>query len=138
MHRPIVASQTASEARISGEVGRHIKQIEHPLNENTYEHIAFTIKSPDPARLVGRVSSYNVNTYKGRIYIIDEHRPIPFELLPGARRMDTITLIATSLRNSAVNRNSDKADIECEAFTLTSKSRRLKSLLITEVYRHDL
>jgi hypothetical protein len=54
--------------------------------------------------LEGSVSSYNINTYDGRIYVDEEQRPIPFELADSARDDDSIAVIASSLARNATNR----------------------------------
>lgn len=44
------------------------------------------------------ISSYNSNTFKGRIYVIEEERPISFELAEAVRGEIIIQLIVDSLR----------------------------------------
>ena len=70
MHRPIVMSETAEKAESKGKNGRAPPRlIGHRLDQETYEHIAFTDQDSQPREIIGRVSSYNVNTFKGRIYV---------------------------------------------------------------------
>lgn len=78
IHRPIVESRTAASARISSRTSGGVKEIGSSFTPNTYQYISFTEREVNSLRIFGKVSSYNSNTYKGRIYIDEERRPIPF------------------------------------------------------------
>jgi hypothetical protein len=82
---------------------------------------------------VGKVSSYNVNTFKGRIYLRGEKRPISFELADVARGAQDISLITSSLRAHARDRLADGSEVKLVCFTNKSKTQRLKSLFVLEV-----
>lgn len=133
MHRPISKSGTATEAVITARVGAVQHQFEHPLTLKTYDYVAHTERSSEPFEFVGRISSYNINTFKGRVYVAAEGRPIPFELADSARNTHSILAVATSLRANAQIRAGDGAEIHFNAFRNTSHSGRLKGLLITEI-----
>lgn len=49
------------------------------LNEDTYEYVKTTRISEGVYEFVGRVAAYNANSQKGRIYIPEINRVIPFE-----------------------------------------------------------
>jgi hypothetical protein len=133
MHRPIAKSHTATEAIISSKVGTFERQLGSPLNLETYEYVAHTDRSSDSFEFVGRVSSYNINTFRGRIYVADEGRPVSFELGENARNLPSILAVTTSLRANVQREARDSATIQFNAFRNTSRSGRLKSLLITEI-----
>jgi len=135
MHRPIVMSQTASVASIIQRLGRHTQPIGDTLTPQTYSYISFTERDKRPREFVGRISSYNINTFKGRIYLYSEKRPISFMLDPAARTPQAVALITTSLSKNAIERFSDEpgADIQFTAFRNTSKTGMLKSLYVIEV-----
>jgi hypothetical protein len=133
MHRPIAKSRTATEAIISTRVGSVERQFGDPLNLETYEYVAHTDRGSASFEFIGRISSYNINTFKGRVYIAAENRPIPFELGESARNIDSIIRVTTSLRVNAERKSSDGADIVFNAFRNTSRSGRLKSVFITEI-----
>jgi hypothetical protein len=101
MHRPLVKSRTAEEGHLTARISDDLMPLGPPLTRETYEYIAFTERSHDPSYYVGRVTSYNVNTFKGRIYIAQERRPIPFELGDTARGFDAISAITASLYQSS-------------------------------------
>ena len=82
--------------------------------------------------MVGRVSSYNINTFRGRIYVDEQQRPIPFELADAARDRETVGSITRSLARNA-NTRLPESDIAFRAFRITTPTGRLKTLIITEV-----
>ena len=70
MHRPIVASETAAVAEIVSMVDRKEEPLQSPLDRKTYEYVQYSQLIEQPYDFVGRVSSYNLNTFKGRIYFL--------------------------------------------------------------------
>jgi hypothetical protein len=133
MHRPIAKTHTADEATITAKIGTTEREIGSPLNLETYEYVAHTDRGTDSFEFVGRVSSYNSNTFKGRVYITDEGRPIPFELSDTARSIDGIIKITASLAAYAQRKPEGEGVFVFNGFRNTSRSGRLKSLYITEV-----
>jgi hypothetical protein len=133
MHRPIVQSETAVEASIFSQVGRHTSKLRQNLNFETYEHIAYTREEERPQTFVGRVSSYNINTYKGRVYLRNEGRPVPFELGELARDPRSVSLITNSLVSNARDRMSGEGEVSLEAYRRVSKSGKLKGLFVVDV-----
>src|ERR1700692_4045135 len=67
----------------------------------------------------GLVSSYNVNTFHGRVYVVDEQRPIPFVLTERARNEAAVAKIVRSLARNAVTRDTE-SDIEFGALKITT------------------
>lgn len=133
MHRPIVASETASAADIFVGTRTEGPPLGAPLNRETFDYINFTDTSDRPQKYEGKVSSYNINTYKGRVFIPQEGRPVPFELSSEARTTSNIYTVTQSLTSNALRSLSEGANIEFYAFARRSKTGRLKGLLIVEV-----
>ncbi len=135
IHRPIIWSKTAASGIIGVEVGqRKTPRILTPIDRTTYEYVSATNTSRTSVRFEGYVSSYNINTFKGRMYIEKEGRPIPFELSEEARGASDIAKIVESLRANAVERLKDnKGKVHGSAYRRTSPSGRLKGLLITQI-----
>lgn len=134
MHRPIFKTQSAGSASITASINRARLPLKTNLSVETYEFIHET-KQAELAKIIeGRVSSYNSNTYKGRIYVANYGRPVTFELALDARSPRIISLITTSLRLSALKQYDEVgATIHCVALENTSKSGHLKSLTLTVV-----
>jgi hypothetical protein len=134
MHRPIVNSKTAEKALILGRDGRPIGP---KLNSNTYEYIKYKKTSEESEIAKGRVSSYNINTFKGRIYVPQEGRPISFVLSENARCTRSIKSVMNNLNYNAINRSrqdtQDSPEIGFRVFKNTSRSGVLKSFYVTEV-----
>jgi hypothetical protein len=134
IHRPIFKTQSASSASITATINGQKKPLRTVLNLETYEFIHETRSADVPNVIEGRVSSYNSNTYKGRIYVAKYGRPVAFEVTQPARSQRAVRLITTSLRHNALKQYSEAgASIHCVAFENTSKSGHLKSLTLTKV-----
>lgn len=132
MHRPIYASKSATEAIVEYNFKRE-KLKSQALTIETFEYIDVTTLDEVPTEMVGRVSSYNMNTYKGRIFTDTERRPVPFVLHESARSIDNIGRITGSLDSNAMHRLDGAADVRIAAFRNTSVTGRLKNLVVTEV-----
>lgn len=133
IHRPIVKSQTATEANFYSYLGSKKKPFQHSLNYETFLHMSNENISDFTEEMVGQVSSYNINTYKGRIYIPAEGRPLPFELGDIARNGSYINLITSSLNLNAKRARTSLGSIRITAFKIYTKSGQIKNLLITKV-----
>lgn len=135
IHRPIIASRTARAASVHGRNNSSdpLIQLGPDMTAITYEYLMQTIRSDDDFTFTGKVSSYNINTYKGRIYIEEEARTVPFELVDTAKTPKQISLITRSLRLNADDRKDDLAKVEIDAYRVESRNGRLKALHITAV-----
>lgn len=132
MHRPIVFSGTAEKAKVLPYFENR-ERMGQELNSETYAFINVSNRSDKTSIIYGKISSYNVNTYKGRIYDIRNKRPIPFELGELVRRNKDVALITSSLNSNALNRNDFSAYLKITAYEVTSSSNRLKFLVIVDV-----
>jgi hypothetical protein len=133
LHRPIVFSETAHQGRIIERRGSTEKPIGPPLDWNTWGYIAHTHQTDTPQIFEGWVSSYNMNTFKGRIYINKEGRPIPFQLSEEVRGVVSVGLITSSLTMNARQRLIDTGKRYFSAFRNETSNGRLKSLLILRI-----
>jgi hypothetical protein len=132
MHRPIAWSKTATKGLIT--FGKHEKKIVGvALTFDTYDHATRTVKYKRAETFEGVISSYNSNTYKGRIFIFDEERPVPFELSDDCRDNYSVMTITESLSLNAVNKGNRTGHIAMRAFRRESTTGRLKSLWVTNV-----
>lgn len=136
IHRPIVASKTATRAELishddmgkKGKIGPEISSV-------TYDYISKTVREKDERHIEGAISSFNINTYKGRIFVFDEQRPIPFELADGARSVENLIMITTSLRSNASRRFDNSSGVRLIAHRLLSSNGRLKAIMVSQVER---
>jgi len=135
MHRPIVESQTAVSARIRTGVGAVQRNLSYGFSKQTFEYMSLTEELQHPSVFNGLISSYNVNSYKGRIYIPEYNRPVPFELAEPARNEAAIGYIVDSLRSNARERYKGAGRLNIRAFERRSRLGRLKSLYVVDVSR---
>jgi hypothetical protein len=140
IHRPLVRTETASVAMISylppnAESAPTSKIVGRTLTAETYEYMHEFILGANPEIISGRISSYNSNTFKGRIYVQSEGRPVSFELTVEARLNSFIQLIVASLSANAVKKHNDKwSVIYCSVLRITSRSGHLKSYKVIAVF----
>lgn len=134
IHRPIYKTATATRAEISGVIGQQTLPMHSAFTLQTWEFIRETQKSVAPRHFAGRVSSYNSNTFKGRIFVSEFGRSVPFELAKKIRNDFVVELVTTSLQANALRRFATAEEyIFFTAFLLTSRAGYLKELAITKV-----
>jgi len=134
LHRPIYKTKTANRASISANTGETDIPLNSSLSQDSFDYIKEEITIEIPEVVQGRISSYNSNTYKGRIYVSSEGRPIPFELTEKARTKYNVQLIIASLSTNAHKNYDDKwSKIYCRILKNTSRSGHLKSYVIMEM-----
>lgn len=134
MHRPIIKSETATSAQLSyfNRFGEY--KFNYNLSSSSYDYMIEDILDKTPEDILGRVSSYNINTYKGRVYVEGERRSIPFVLSEEARGIDAISIVTRSLSANAVSRAYEGGDFFFRAFANRSKTGRLKYYHIVMVH----
>lgn len=134
IHRPISKSETATIAKIITIFPSEKIPVGPELTLETFDYISEEFTSNEPVVIEGRISSYNSNTYKGRIYVATEGRPIPFELEEFCRTNSVIGLVTASLSASAVkDYENEGSTIYCRVFRYISRSSHLKRYKIIEV-----
>ncbi|MEW8184730.1 MAG: hypothetical protein AB2794_06940 [Candidatus Thiodiazotropha endolucinida] len=134
IHRPIFKTKSASNANIEGNWGQGGSIVGGPMSIETYKYIHEVFIAEEPEIIAGRVSSYNSNTFKGRIYVAKEGRPVAFELSENCRVNNSVQLIVASLSVNAVkDYDSEWSTVFCKVFRNTSRSGHLKSYSIIEV-----
>ncbi len=138
MHRPIVGSQSATRAHLIGidNLGKR-KGLGPEMNQTTYQYLSTTVRERRDVILVGAVSSFNINTFKGRIFVYDEMRPVPFELSEEAQNTETLVHLTSSLRSNAANPRGRSGTVRLTAERLVSSTGRLKALIVNGVGSDD-
>lgn len=134
IHRPIFKTETAKTAQIYSYINNQRTQLTPTFSSKTFEYITEEFIQEEIIIINGYVSSYNSNTFKGRIYVIEEERPISFELAEAVRGEIIIQLIVDSLRANALrNFKAEPIQVFCKAQKITTKSGHLKKYKILEV-----
>lgn len=134
IHRPIFKTETANFAEITTIIGNERRPVRSTFSKDSYEYLTEEFVEEDLYYLSGFVSSYNSNTYKGRMYVKAEQRPIPFILSENVRQAENIPLIIDSLKASAL-RNYQVPPIEVyfSAQKIKSKTGHLKGYVILAI-----
>lgn len=133
IHRPIWYSESATEAVITSTAYRKELIVGHEFTQETYDYMEYTTSADRYEQVLGIVSSYNINTYKGRIFLYDENRPIPFKLYGDATSRQAVAKITSSLSSNARERFSDNGNVNCTALKYYSRTGRLKFISISAV-----
>lgn len=134
LHRPIAFSKTAESADICANIDSRLERVGVKLSLSTFEYIHATNTTKDIIEIEGIISSYNINTYRGRIFIIEHGRTIPFELSPGSRSNDNISLILQSMvRGSNRNIKFEQAAIRARVLVKMSKMNFIKSYIFYKI-----
>ena len=136
MHRPIYKGRTATEGKILTTIDNRKAPLGRNLTLQAYEFIHETLTFEEPEEVMGRISSYNKNTYKGRIFDKNIGRPVSFELKDSGRNKKAVDLITRSLHANALNQSG--GEIFCKAYRTTSRSGQLKGFLINQVSRTSI
>jgi len=134
IHRPIYKTKSANSATIISNVNGRMVPLGPILSQDTYEYMSEGFTEEVPELIKGRVSSYNSNTFKGRIYVGEEGRPVAFELSENTRSNHIVKIIVRSLSENALKNYDDEGSlVYCRVLKNKSKAGHLKSYKIIEV-----
>ena len=138
MHRPIFKTQTAETAKIYTKLHNRRVPLTATFSMDSFQYIIEEYAEEGHISISGFVSSYNSNTFKGRIYVPTEGRPISFALEKSAQNEESIQLIVDSLRANALRGyNAEPSEIYCIAKRITTRGGTLKSYMIFAVATYD-
>jgi hypothetical protein len=134
IHRPIYKTKTAETARIFTNIDNQRVSLNPVFSFESFQYIIEEFTEEEVYIIRGFVSSYNSNTYKGRIYVPEEERPISFELAEYVRGEAAIQLIVDSLRANALrNFEAEPIEIFCKVQRITTKAGHLKKYKVLAV-----
>ena len=140
IHRPIYASKSASYAILQPR-NLAVENAKLFFDSDTYDSIRHSKITPDASLYSGRVSNFNANTKTGRIYTLQDQRPIPFSIDDDARvRMSIFSEslnIYTKLQDS--KNTDDKAGFfQFNAKRVYSANDTTRRYVITETFNRSL
>lgn len=134
IHRPIYKTKTADTARITTNINNQKVPLNPVFSFESFQYIIEEFTEDEVSVIRGFVSSYNSNTYKGRIYVPEEERPISFELAEYVRAESSIQLIVDSLRANALrNYEAEPIEVFCKVQRITTKAGHLKKYKVLAV-----
>jgi hypothetical protein len=132
MHRPITASGTAKIAHVFSGTNAD-SPLGPEMNILTADYIISETQSDEDEEFAGVVSSYNINTFRGRFYLFEETRPIPFELAESCRSRRDTGLVISSLGLNDADRSDPRATVIMTGRRISTKAGRLKKILVNGV-----
>lgn len=130
IHRPIIESQTANIANISYRYHSEYVSLAK-LDRETFEYISQSIERKETETAIGAISSYNINSYTGRVFVPELGRTVPFLLSDSIRSSKQIDKITSSLRANALKIGNET--FEFEAVVMESVSGRVKRYIIFDI-----
>ncbi|MCH9757808.1 MAG: hypothetical protein K0U19_01720 [Proteobacteria bacterium] len=131
IHRPIRKKSVVG-AKIFSNLGQTDANVGIPMNLKTYQYIHEEFYDKELYIITGRISSYNSNTLKGRIYVFEEGRPISFTLTD--TNNEFVRLIVTSLSANAIHEYEKQyRTVSCVVRKVKTKNGDLKRYLIIRV-----
>lgn len=133
MHRPIIFSQTVG----YGELEVLASQPPVYLTKASYGAIKESEEGKNLEDFEGVVSSYNSNTFKGRIYLLSERRPIPFEITQGSRGGAVLRNVSKSISYSIISRRQFNQTVLIRGYVSRGREGRIKSIRIVDVQDFD-
>lgn len=134
VHRPIYKTKSADSATIVSNIDNRLVRVGPILSRETYEYMSEDFREEASEIIKGRVSSYNSNTFKGRIYVAEEGRPVAFELAENCRFSQIIKIIVRSLSENALKNYDDEGSlVHCRVLKNKSKAGHLKSYSVIDV-----
>jgi hypothetical protein len=131
IHRPIVKSGTATSGMILGQ--NKGRPFELPIDRDSYNYLIASDREESISEFSAKISSYNMNTFRGRAYLDEAKRPVPFILEDVATSPAAVARITASLRANAQKRMSDDAEVILSGYANRSPTGRLKSLYVVDV-----
>jgi hypothetical protein len=133
MHRPIISSGSAEAAFISTYSDGKERIIGQRFDIQSYERMMELKPRSTNGYFEGRISSYNMNTFKGRVFLIDEGRPVPFEVADSARNPENILAITRSLSANAEHSRSNEGLIGFTGLAIETRTGRLKEIILQTI-----
>ena len=134
IHRPIFKTESASTAKFSAKIGKDQTNSSAKFSIESYNYLDEYFVHKETIIIKGRISGYNGNTFKGRIYSVEDGRPISFELQNSAKVKRPLQLLMASLNAFTLQEyDSEWLDLYCIVQKVTTKSGHLKGFLITKI-----
>ena len=139
LHRPISGRGTAEKGRIiAGATATDMVPLGRDLTQETYEYVHQSVREPTVKQYLGRISSYNSNTFNGRIFLPSVGFTVPFQLIGTSRAPEKTLLVANSLMSNTqmIEPGEPAGMIYVKAESIVSKTKRLKRLEIVDLSRN--
>lgn len=133
IHRPITGEGTATSGTIQDTRAMENDSENLVLSEKTYSALRYRYRTKEVQKIIGRVSSFNMNTFNGRFVIEDVPRPISFHLTPGGRTEKGVGLIGESLAENIRSKDSEAARIIFDCFFDQTRTGRVSKLVVLGV-----
>lgn len=134
MHRPIEKG-SATTASITSTKGGRTVTIGPAMNLRTLDAAREVIEVDKLTEFEGRVSSYNMNTHIGRIYLPKEGRTIPFEISRNMVTKQIERIISQSLDRNIAGLPPEDSTIILDGIYYLTKSGELNKIVAVNAKR---
>ena len=135
MHRPIFKSNTANKLKIVATTSDKELPLSIVLTQSTYAYLKEDIAGKEIIDVACVISSYNINTKKGRVYVKLLGRTVPFELhksIENDRRTLEI-LLRNFQHNGLREKNEEIESIQLTVLPIMSINSHLKRYIVYKI-----
>ena len=101
MHRPIINSETATRGRFGASRNGKVISLKTSLSIKTFEALDFERRSAKLTSFEGMISSFNLNSRTGRIFVKPLARTVPFKLTEDASSARNLTRLVSNMTKLA-------------------------------------
>lgn len=137
MHRPIYSTQSARTLKITGNYDNKDKPLSSIFTNDTYHYIREEKISKEIVEIEGLISSYNINTGYGRIYVSILGRTIPFELQHTVlNNKDSLSSILQNMRSNALRNKDDEIEkIKMLVIVVLASNDKIKRYIVKGIIK---
>lgn len=135
MHRPIFKTNTAEKLKIYGVFNQEKIPLSIDLTQDTYLYLKEDIEGKEIVDIECAVSSYNINTHKGRIYVKLLGRTVPIELhksIENNREMLKV-LLRNFEKNGLRDKKEEVSNISMTVLPILSINNHLKQYIVYNI-----
>ncbi|MFT7880536.1 MAG: hypothetical protein ABXS91_09095 [Sulfurimonas sp.] len=135
MHRPIFKSNTADKLKIFATLDEKELPLSTDFTHSTYAYLKEDIKGKEITDVECVVSSYNINTKKGRVSVKLLGRTVPFELHKSIENDKKILeiLLRNFQRNGLREKNEEIENIKITVLPILSINNHLKQYVVYNI-----
>lgn len=137
MHRPIYKSETAEKTLIKGFLDDEELKFSSELNIETFNFLNEEVLKEKVFSVTGIITSFNANSYSGRIEIPEIDRPIPFKLDNEVKTDENFEKIIESLKNKTL-KNVTPTKVTMDVQVVQTKKGRIKTYIVKKVWKNSL
>lgn len=135
MHRPIFKTNTAEKLKIHGVLNEKELPLSTHFTQDTYLYLKEDIRGKEIIDVECAVSSYNLNTKKGRVYVKLLGRTVPIQLDKSIENNKKVLeiLLRNFQRNGLREKHEEVENIQMTVLPILSINNHLKQYIVYNI-----